>query len=81
MTTPFEREILTHHYVSPAPFDRQSEVYWQTVDGFVTCGLLFRDGDTVSANQIALKVYMDALGDVPLPTRTWIVRPLKPFED
>lgn len=73
MTTPFEREILQHHYVSSAPFPRQTDLYRETVDRFEALGLLHRDGDTVTSNDEALAPYFAALARVPLPQRVWAV--------
>lgn len=77
MTTPFEREILTHHYTSSAPFPRPTPLYWATVNDFCDKGLLGRvssnDGeiDRVVPIEEPMRLYMDALAAVPLPVRVW----------
>lgn len=76
ITTPFERELLTHYYVSPAPFRRED---FAEITRFVELGLLKRldspneYGATVTGNHEALRVYMDALGQVPFPVQRWVV--------
>lgn len=72
--TPFEREILTHHYVSPEPFPRQTPLYWDIVDRMVGAGLLRRHLGDVSAVEEPLRVYMDALEAVPLPVQVWVIQ-------
>jgi hypothetical protein len=80
-TTPIERAILTHYWVSPEPWKRGSE-YWTPTDSeivckFVSLGLLVQtpcDGfGKIVANQDALRPYMEALAAVPLPTQKWVV--------
>lgn len=71
MTTPYEREILTHYYTHyNIQFPRYTApLYAPTVEKFVQLGLLIRDPDgTVRGNDEALTEYMDALANVPLPT-------------
>jgi hypothetical protein len=72
MTTPLEREILTHYYVRPGEFPRSSEFIEDLHRKFFKAGLLEvnNDGDYVG-NREALEVYMEALDAVPLPVRTW----------
>lgn len=76
MTTAFEREILTHHFVSDAPFPRDSDLYRRTAKHFAILGLLKLegfDGEKVSGNQNALRPYMEALAAVPLPVNQWVI--------
>lgn len=73
MTTPFEREVLTHHYVSNAPFPRLSALYFETALRFVRLGLLFPQGPNGFRPGPALAVYMEALAAVPLPVQKWVV--------
>jgi hypothetical protein len=72
-TTPYEREILTHHYTSWSPFPRDTELYREYVEKFARMGLLRVDGGKVEANKEALRTYMDALAAVPLPVQKWVV--------
>ena len=80
-TSPLERAILTHYYVSPLPYKDGSENWTQceadAVKRFVEAGLLLqkRAGPEqfIEANHRALAVYMEALASVPLPVETWIV--------
>jgi hypothetical protein len=81
MTTPFEREILTHHYTSPAPFPRPTDLYWATVNRFCDLGLLRRshpypstdDPSVVLPVDEPMRLYMDALAAVPLPVKKWAI--------
>lgn len=75
MTTPYEREVLTHHYTCSEPFPCQTILYSQTVERFVELGLLVRaEGvDRPLANCDAMEPYMAALAAVPLPVQRWIV--------
>jgi hypothetical protein len=79
VTTPFEREILTHHYTSGAPFPRPTELYWATVNKFCDMGLLRRvpsftdHPDGVLPQCVPLEMYMQALAAVPLPERGWVM--------
>ena len=78
-TTPFEREILSHYYVSSAPFRNEGELAVTLVNKFVDLGLLRRldfpnaYGAKIAGNKEPLSVYMDALAAVPLPVQRWIV--------
>lgn len=73
MTTPYEREILTHYYISLAPFPRaDAPLFKMTIDKFIKLGLLERDGDEIKGVEGALRIYMDALAAVPLPVHPWI---------
>jgi hypothetical protein len=38
--TPFELEILMHHYVSPAEFPRPSDSYEDIITDFITAGVM-----------------------------------------
>lgn len=78
-TTPLDREILTHYYVSPEPFPRSGGSNSETVQRFIRLGLLVelpqanKYGSTIEANREAIRVYMDALGRVPLPVQRWVI--------
>lgn len=81
-TTPLDREILTHYWVSPEPFLKGSENWTQThhdiVNKFLGLGLLRHEDDgtgfhRIRANPEALKPYMDALAAVPLPVKKWLI--------
>lgn len=77
MTTPLEREILTHHWVTAEPYGEGrtlSKLHHEIMDRFVDAGLLVRlsNGDT-EGNYEALSLYMQALADVPLPTKEWAI--------
>lgn len=85
-TTPYEREILTHYWVSPEPWKNGSE-NWRDLDGkiidkFVRLGLLRQVQhqeigsvlvSKIVKNEEALRVYMDALAAVPLPVQRWVI--------
>jgi len=79
VTTPCDREILTHYYVCPLPFPRETDDLAERVAEFVRLGLLrVRSepnvyGSNIEANHDALRVYMDALGKVPLPVQQWVI--------
>ena len=75
-TTPLDREILTHIYVSGTPFPRDSQGIRTRIKHFAHLGLLTIDVDgLIIPNFDALKVYMDALGAVPLPVpaSSWVI--------
>lgn len=84
MTTPLERAILTHYWVSPGPWKEGSD-FWkpadcEAVDKFVELGLLkkvsndMHPGTTYTmANDEALAPYMEALAAVPLPVQRWVI--------
>jgi hypothetical protein len=78
MSTPFERDILTHHWVSPAPFPREAApLYAQLVEVFIKRGLLRRlpepnsYGCMVDGQTEAMLVYQAALMAVPYPVQEW----------
>jgi hypothetical protein len=82
-TSPLEREILTHYWVSPTDF-RGNWQEWGCVvrgiiDRFVDLGILERvltpdeGAPTIRGNAAALRPYMDALANVPLPVQIWAV--------
>lgn len=82
-TSPLEREILTHYWSRPDEF-RGDWKEWgclvrQTIDRFVDLGLLERvpnpdlGARTIQGNPDALRAYMAALSNVPLPVRKWVV--------
>lgn len=86
MTTPLEREILTHYWTRATPFlggsEHWTKLHCEIVERFVAAGLLIqnecRNGEDrpdrwISANCDALEPYMDALAAVPLPERRWVV--------
>lgn len=79
MTTPLEREVLSHYYVSPDPFPRWTPFISLLVRRFIRAGLLTEldlpnhKGSWVQGNQAALKPYMDALAAVSLPRQVWSV--------
>jgi hypothetical protein len=73
MTSPLEREILTHYYTTPLPYTTRSLVHVEAVAKFVELGLLISDEDGVRADYEALGPYMDALAAVPLPVRRWVI--------
>lgn len=75
MTTPLEREILTHFHVCSAPYDTQgSSLRQDIIERFIAEGLLVRGaGGKVVGNDSALGVYMDALAAIPLPTQQWVI--------
>lgn len=81
MTTPYEREILTHFYISSGPFPRaDAPEYRRTVHRFVKLGLLKYDpanNDEWAPIGVkpALDAYMAALAAVPLPTCEWSCKP------
>lgn len=75
-TTPFEREVLTHHFCSTASFPRQTKLYYETVDKFVAMGLLEwvareESGSVRIRATEGARIYMVALAAVPLPVRVW----------
>lgn len=74
-TSPFEREILTHHFTSAAPFPRHTELYEVIVNRFVAAGLLKWNAMTgiPEPEPIPLRMYMQALGAVPLPVKRWVM--------
>lgn len=81
-TSPLEREILTHYWTTPGPYAGSTDDWSQSVcihvRRFVALGLLEeRSPGTAAAhivaNQEALKVYMEALAQVPLPVRQWVI--------
>lgn len=82
-TTPLEREILTHYWSRTDEY-RGNWQEWgcvvrTTIERFVEMGLLERVANpdlgarTIQGNADALRPYMDALANVPLPVRTWLV--------
>lgn len=79
MTTPLERAILTHYYVSPTPYPNESSLSVELVSRFVDLGLLRRldfhneFGAKIEGNKDALEPYMDALAAVPLPVQRWVI--------
>ncbi len=77
MTTPLEREILTHYYVMAEPYQGGSENWNPCVSGivnvFIRMGLLIRCDGRLRANEPALRVYMDTLAAVPLPVQRWVI--------
>jgi hypothetical protein len=79
ITSAFDREILTHYFVygdSEAwPEKRRTTLYHAAVKRFIKVGLLRWSAavDAIEGNQPALKVYMDALGEVPFPVQTWTI--------
>lgn len=79
MTTPLEREILTHYWVSPEPFPRTSQFIVSLHQRFIRMGLLKKldteneYGSWVTGNFKALEPYMAALANVPLPVQSWTV--------
>lgn len=81
MTTPLEREILTHYHCYPGPFRGGSENWtphiFGLVEGFVARGLLEQVADgrhlKIVPNRLALEAYMEALAKVPLPVQQWVV--------
>lgn len=78
-TTPYEREILTHYFVSQEPFRNEGALAVSLVSKFVDMGLLKRlyfqneYGAKIAGNSEALRVYMAALAAVPLPVQRWVV--------
>jgi len=80
VTTAYMREILTHHYMGPDPFPRPTDLYWGYVKTFVALGLLRMEGDAVKGNDEPLRVYMGALGAVPLPVQRWVMPPTEPTD-
>jgi hypothetical protein len=82
MTTPLEREILTHYWAYPGEF-RGGRQNWsvgirEIVERFIRLGLLEEkfvsgEGTGIFANQPALAAYMEALAKVPLPVQQWVV--------
>lgn len=79
MTTPLEREVLTHYYVSPEPWPRLNIHNRDLIDRFVKAGLLRLTmepnayGSYVEGVREALEPYMEALAAVPLPVQRWVV--------
>ena len=79
MTTPLEREILTHYWTTQGPPFRGGPATWSdsvggVMDGLIALGVLVREADgTVRGNEAALKVYMEALAAVPLPVQKWVI--------
>lgn len=82
MTSPLEREILTHYYCYEGSYKGGSENWSspvrEAVERFIKLGLLIHmrsdaGYSTLSANRDALEPYMDALGTVPLPEQRWVV--------
>lgn len=74
MTTPLEREILTHFYITTEDYDyRGSNLRHDIVRQFVARGLLIEENGKIRGNDAALEPYMDALAEVPLPVMKWIV--------
>jgi hypothetical protein len=89
MTSPLEREILTHYHCSSEPYKCKSKVHEEAVEKFIRLGLLTRitvaSGDGVVfggilPNTEALRVYMAALDAVPLPVQRWEVRTVDKWE-
>ena len=83
MTTPYEREILTHYYTRPGPWKEGSENWLEldilTIREFQLRGLLVSEYveetglNRIVANEAALRVYMDALSAVLLPVQQWVI--------
>ena len=80
MSSPMQREILTHYWVSPEPHPK--EHHWRDeIDSFVRVGLLKRNkrpnkyGTCYEANREALEPYMNALGAIPFPilVQQWVI--------
>jgi hypothetical protein len=79
MSTPFEREILTHYWTSPGPFPRPTQLYHEIVDRFVKMGLLValkspnQYGSLISGQTDPMCVYQEALAAVryPIPIQEW----------
>lgn len=79
MTTPYEREILTHYFTRAAPWKDGSENWkpldHEIIDRFITLGLLIQihsPETKIEANHDALRVYFEALAAVPLPVQRWV---------
>lgn len=74
-TTPGDREILTHYYCGPSPHPRPSEYATEVCEHFVSLGLFEKlsepneYGSIYRANHEALRPYMEALGNIPLPVK------------
>ncbi len=74
MTTPLEREILTHYWTTPGPFPRNTPLICEITGVFIDAGILLRDDNgEVRANCDAMEPYMDALAAVPLPVMRWVI--------
>lgn len=83
-TSPYERAILNHYWVSPEPWKDGSENWLpldtQTIDKFIGLGLLLEvshpdlpSRSKIVKNEAALRVYMEALDAVPLPVQRWVI--------
>lgn len=75
VTTPLEREILTHYWVSMHEFPRRTPLIEVIEEGFIKLGLLRRHpvSNKIEGVDAALRVYVDALAAVPLPVQIWSV--------
>lgn len=79
--TPFEIEILLYYYYSSVDECPQKNalIFNNTINHFISLGLIFsKPSDTMgvytyTGNRDALKAYVDALGNVPLPVQKWVV--------
>lgn len=83
-TSPLEREILQHYYCLVGPYgggeEKWSPSVRSAVDRFLNLGLLIQclsdvpgGGSYIKANDQALKPYMEALSNVPLPVQKWVI--------
>lgn len=75
MTTPLEREILTHYWVSTGEFPRRGHLTQEIEERFIRRGLLRRHplSKKVESVEAAMRVYMEALAAVPLPVQSWSI--------
>lgn len=75
--SPYEIEIVLHHYASLAKFDRASApLYMETVHGLVDQGLLTTDSRKESLSGVTAtergKAYVALLCSVEPPKQVWI---------
>jgi hypothetical protein len=75
--TPLEIEILlNYHYRDGEPPNADSPAQKEALAFFVKAGILGRrDDGTHWANPIPLKLYIDAICDIPLPVQVWQLNP------
>jgi hypothetical protein len=74
MNSPLLIKVALHFYYSPEPWPDQSPVFDICVETLIEAGMLTRyEGGLIQRNEAALKVYAEALMNVPFPEQKWII--------
>jgi hypothetical protein len=80
MTSPLTIEIIIHYYVSSSEADdyRDSPAFRSVAKDLVLRGILEKSSESghrkYNPNRSACGVYLEALGNVPLPTKEWTIK-------